>query len=253
MRTTQLYKAVLLAALGLSTVTAAQASGDLLLGFNDAAGPSGAQNDYVIDLGAVSQFTTGTLVNFAIAGSTTFQTAFSADVNYLNNVAAGVVGGATGSLFLTSVGAPYSGLNSASASTSSSLAQSPTVGEYTSATVGGWSYNVATAPSQVSVGGPFNPGSSPSGSVAGTSGSNPMANLSGGVLSINLYEATYTGGFHSTFNNFTQIGTFVINPGQNSGYFQGVDAVPEPSSLALFGGAGVLGLLFRRKLNRKNA
>jgi hypothetical protein len=62
------YKTALLAALGLGSVVTVQASTDLLLGFNDAAGPSSAQNDYVIDLGLNG----ATLVADAIANSGTY-------------------------------------------------------------------------------------------------------------------------------------------------------------------------------------
>jgi hypothetical protein len=88
-----LYKAALLAALGLASVSVAQAQSDMLLGFNDAGPNTGAasyQNDYVIDLGAISQFTVNSTYSGSIAQST-FDGAFSSDANYLNDVAVGVV------------------------------------------------------------------------------------------------------------------------------------------------------------------
>ena len=91
----KLYKAALLAALGLTGATAAQAQvapSDVFLGFNDSAGPSGANNDYVIDLGAGANFTTTASLNLSSDfNASTFSTAFSADASYLNNVAAGAV------------------------------------------------------------------------------------------------------------------------------------------------------------------
>ena len=73
---TKLYKAVLLAALGLGGITAAQAQ-DALLGFNSAPG-TGSGNDYVIDLGSGSQFNNQAILNFSFS-STTFSNAFSSD------------------------------------------------------------------------------------------------------------------------------------------------------------------------------
>ena len=243
---TKLYKAALLAALGLSSVTAAQAgTTDLLLGFNDAAGTG---NDYVIDLGASSLFTTTALLSYGIDTSL-FNTAFSADTSYLNNVAVGAVEGNQSSspstLFMT-------GLTTPAAITQSELvgaaayAGGAAVGEYSSSSLTGWSVNVAPSPTSLLA-------PSAGSSVGSQTGINPLSNLAGGWATINLYENTATTGRGGSVSGWTEVGTFTIDVNASSFYYQGVDAVPEPSTCSLFGGAGLLVLLFRRKLNRKNA
>jgi hypothetical protein len=249
---TKLYKAALLTVLGLSSIATAQAGTDLLLGFNDAAGPSGANNDYVIDLGVTSQFTTTAQLNYSL-NSSLFSNAFSADTSDLNNVAVGVVGGNTPAngtqyLFMSGLSTPQTPsetelLNAAA------YAQGTTVGEYASGASGTWSYQVA--PSPTSLGLPAANGDT----VAAAIGSNPLSNLAGGLANINLYEDTASGPGHgATLSGWTEIGTFAVNASADSVSFTGIDVVPEPSTCSLLGGAGLLVLLFRRKIiNRKNA
>ncbi len=248
------YRLALLAALGLATATGAQAqgSGDLLLGFNDL---NGTQNDYVVNLGSLSQFTTSSYTVLSFSGST-FSTAYSADGNAMNDVAAGAVGGYTGgsngSLFQT---APNGGLPAWNSSmavawlNAASEAQSPVVGEYSSAGPGngnyGWSQMVAASPTVQ--------GSAPGGNVAGNS-ANPLGYLTSGVITEQLYESTDSGvgSRGSTPSAFSDVGTLIINANNDTVTYFGT-AVPEPSVYGLLAGCGLLAVALRRPMTVKKS
>lgn len=246
----KLYKAALLAALGLASVTAAQASTDLLLGFNDAGSTnSAANNDYVVDLGALSQFTTTATIDLSSAfNATTFAAAFGADLggssygNY-NNVAAGAAGGSSGGSVFGTGGA--TGSSSATAfNYQVNAVGGVVIGEYGSASLNSWSSGIAAGPSG------FTPGLF----VAAGGAPNPMFNLSGGTITEILYQSVYSGsGKSATATGFTEVGTLAIDVNTGSVIFTGVAAVPEPSTYALFGGAGLMLLVFRNKFRRIQA
>jgi hypothetical protein len=252
-----LYKAALLAALGLAGVSAAQASTDVLLGFNDAASSS-SKNDYVIDLGSYSSLVSsaesnGGTVNLwtGIIG-TTFNSAyaFSADASALNDVAAGIVQSFTGTY-------PHTLLVSAPTSVLSIFTPS------------GSQFNNAANSAQGVLTGTFASSSDPStwtGAVAasatagGTEVSgddvtdnalvNPMGQLVGGVLDLNLWETTKASTFGSTATDYEEVGSFHIDLNNDMINFT---VVPEPSTYALLGLGGLLVLSLRNRLNRKNA
>ena len=250
---TKLYKAALLAALGLASVTAAQASNNMLLGFSDFAGPSSAQNDYVIDLGAASLFTTSASLNLSsLFNASTFTTAFGTDSGYLHNVAVGVVEGGpaatkvndTRTLFQTASGTPQVIIPS-TLQTAAADAAGVAIGNYVSTTTGGWSLQVA--PSSGNLGGS---------TVASTTGTQPLQNLSSGVIFEDLYEniETKTGNFTYANSGWSKIGTFDINVNTGSVTFDGVaSAVPEPASYGLLAAAGLLIVSLRNKLSRNQA
>jgi opacity protein-like surface antigen len=250
----KLYKAALLAALGLGSITAAQASTDLLLGFNDAAGPTSAQNDYVIDLGLSG----ATLVADAIANngtydlsslfnSSTFTTAFGSDSSALNNVNVGVVGGYSISnpklLYQTvAAGVTPAALSGSELSNGANIAQGITIGEYASTTGAGWTASVAVNATTL------NSQNFPS-TIANATGISPLGNLSSGVLSIELWENQRNG--ISSPAGWVDQGTFNINLNTDTITF--ITPVPEPSTLGLMGGAGLAALPLCRRFTRKNA
>ena len=244
------YKAVLLTALGITAVTAAHAQtsagSDFVLGFNDLAGPSAAQNDYVIDLGPQQNINAGVTWTWSIDPSA-FSTAFGADSRALNNVAVGVVEGSTSTFFQTIVGAIGQQPSVLELVSAANYAQ----GIYTSPTYGAsgttvtsnpnWSYMVSAGPSDLT------------GQIANHTDLQPMANLAGGEVVETLYESAFTGsGRSETASSLTPVGTFDVNANADTITFTGAD-VPEPNSLGLLGGAGLLILAFRNKLSRKQA
>ena len=253
----KLYKAALLAALGLTGVTAAQAQvapSDVFLGFNDSAGPSGANNDYIIDLGAGANFTPTASLDLSSAfNASTFSTAFSADASYLNNVAVGAVQGATGiSVFTTTPTPSTMGTSDFANAVASAQSQGALVvagsghAEYASSGQG-WTYYIAASPS-ASGANPSNP------NFASTAAGNPMQSLTSGVISETLWEATETvNGRSTSVSAFTDVGTLAINVNSGAVTFNGVEAVPEPGTYALFGSAGLMLLVFRNKFRRIQA
>jgi hypothetical protein len=253
-----LYKAALLAALGLAGITTAQASNsDFLLGFNDAAGPTAAQNDYVIDLGsatslynaAASNGGTVNLWNSTIGGL--FTTAFSADGNYDNNVAVGLVEGNTPSsgtqfLYQTINGNPSTPatISGTELLGSAAYAQGVSVGESASGAAGTWSYQVAPSPvSQGLV--------AANGDTVAATTAQPLSYLASGTVTETLYENTLSGsGRSATVGGWTVAGSITVNPDAD---IIDITIVPEPSTYALLALGGLLVLSFRHRINRINA
>jgi hypothetical protein len=127
------------------------------------------------------------------------------------------------------------------------LANSVALGVYSSTSATGWTYNIAQSSSQ--------PGTSSSSSLAGET-ANPMLNLSSGVVTETLWEATIGGsGRNKTASAWEDIGTFTINANTDTVSFTGADvsAVPEPSTYGLLAGAGLLVVALRRNFSVKNA
>ena len=250
----KLYKAALLAALGLTSVTAAQAQSaatDVFIGFNNAGSTnSAANNDYVVDLGAAAQFTTTATLNLSSSfNATTFATAFGADLagssygNY-NNVAVGAVHGATGiSVFTTALSpnTPNGGdfANLIAAAQAGVAGALGTGSQLIASGSGNWGTYISTSPN------------ANAGTFAGLDNANPMQYLSSGTITEILWQSTQTGGGRfPTYSAFTELGTLAIDVNTGSVIFTGVAAVPEPSTYALFGGAGLMLLAFRNKFRR---
>jgi len=234
----KLYKAALLAALGLTSVTAAQASTtDVLLGFSDAAGPSAAQNDYVIDLGAASQFTTSASLNLSSSVNwTTFGTAFSADASALNNVTAAALqstGTDPATVFLSGSVLGTNPSRSVFNGLNNQIQNGLLAFGITPISSGQWS-SVMLANIQ-------------------TYGESPSVQASSGLITETLWESTQTfSGANGTA--WVDVGTFNINLNTDSLSFNGAAVpAPEPSTCALFGGAGIMVLFFRNKFRRIQA
>jgi PKD repeat protein len=217
---------------------------DVLVGFNDAAGPTAANNDYVIDLGMTAPALVtaasnagGTLVLTNAIGNSIYTQAFGGDPNAGNNVAVGVVCGST------APGASYvfqsdilgiNGLPTWRVSNNNAWllaageAQTPELGEY--ASTGpidgnpGWSQIIAISPTLQ--------GTAEGGNFAGNS-TNPVANLVGGNITLPFFESTGTGSRGFTPSAWTQVGTFDINV--NSGnvtFYTGIaSAMPTVTSI----------------------
>ena len=244
------YKAALLAALGVGSLNSAQAQtystySDLVLGFNDAAGVSAHNNDYVIDLGAISSLTSGETWSI---NSSQFTTAFGTDLSLANHIAVGIVGGNTpptgeNDAFTTLKGNPTTIpsktaikiANGAAFSQGILVGVNPSSTPYTS---GGWSGLVSASPVNVGT------GQSVSGNLGQT-----LSYLSSGTVSENLYQYSYNAD-NGTVYTPALVGTFNIDANSDTITFT---AVPEPSTLALAAVAGLMALSFGRKLIRKNS
>jgi hypothetical protein len=250
-----LYKAAMLAALGLAVIPAAKAAnnGDLFLGFNDAAGSLSAQNDYVIDLAPYTEFTTSASLTFSI-NPILFTAAYNTDGNALNEVAVGAVAGgqtATGNYLLQT--GNLSGTPSVTHLIGSSAAAGTVEpGEYPS---GGspsdttWSYEVAVSPTI----------NDQSGTGVASSTANPLSYLTGGNATLNLYSDLTSGsGRSETAGAWSLLGTLTVDAnstgiGADTITFNGVNAVPEPASYCLYGVGGLLMLALRRRSSGKVA
>lgn len=260
----KLYKAALLAALGLGSMTAAQASTDLLLGFNDAAGPSSAQNDYVIDLGldgatlvADANANNGTYDLSSLFDSSTFFSSlstspgpgFGTDPNALNNVCAGVVGGYSISnpklLYQTvAIGVTPAAISGSQLSDAANAAQGVAIGNYASTATEGWTALVSVDATTL------NSQAAPS-TLSAATGISAIGNMNSGVLSVELWENQRDSGF-APADGWVDQGTFNINVNSGTVTFT-VAPVPEPSALGLLGVAGLASLLFCRRFQRHHA
>jgi hypothetical protein len=243
------YKAILLAVLGLGGISAAQAQ-DALLGFNDAGGTA---NDYVTDLGALSQFTTTTTINLSSDFSAaSFTAAFGATPD--SNVAAGFVGSTSGILLESYAGGTPAGALPSGTPTitgynqSSTDASSVLTGVYASSTsavngIDGWSYIISQSTTS---------GGAQGGNALAQNTGNPEGLLSSGAITLAVYEATATTGRHAATTPFTEIGTLAVNTATDSVIYNGV-AVPEPNTYGVLAGAGLLIVSLRNKFSGKNA
>ena len=257
------YKAILAAVLGLTVASVAQAGSetDILLGLTDLAGPSSAQNDYTLDIGAQSGFTTMSIQSGLIA-SGDISTAFGSDANYANDVLGTLIGSQnTGlypeSLYLTTAGtlpatATPTGfgtmtgdIQGVSSSASSSTIQSVSAG---ATSQNGLTFEVAPTAGNNSYSGSY------SASIGQTLGLNPFVQASSGIITEDLYlEQETKSGLTKTVGDFSELGVVTINLNNDTWSYSGVDAVPEPTTYSLIAGAGFLLVGLRRQFAKKNA
>lgn len=238
------YKALLLAVLGLSAVSAAQAQ-DMLLGFTDTSANASAHNDYVLDIGAYTSFTTTATLGGSINGSTIASAYGNVDANYLNDVSVGAVTGNNAPKFVYQTVGFVSPLTAAEIGSAGALVSAVAVGEYASSSTTGWSANVETDPSNVGANNGI------SGSISGDTGL-LMDYLNNGVISETVVSGTVSG--IRTVNEST-LGTLTVNLNNDTWSFNGVNAtsVPEPATYGLLAGAGLLVTGLRRQFVKKNA
>jgi len=243
------YKAILLAALGLSAVSAAQAQ-EMYLGLTDTSSSASAHNDYVLDLGAASLFTSSATLNGTLNPSTISSAYSSVDANFLNDVAVGAAAGQTSptKYFDMTVGF-VSGLTASQFSSGIGNAVTDLsgvqFGSYASSSTTGWSYNVAQDPNNI--------GANSSSSVSGNLGNN-MEFLSSGVVTETLYSAVVGGTVRSPVITESTLGTLTVDLNSDTWSFNGsAVSVPEPTTYGLLAGAGLLVVGLRRQFTRKAA
>jgi len=246
----------LLVALGLASMPAAQASSDFLLGFNDAAGPTAAQNDFVIDLGSVgyiynlAEANGGSINLWTSSIGTLFANAFSADTSYDNNVAVGLVEGNTPSsgtqlLQQTINGNPSTPLAISGTELlgSAAYAQGVSIGESASGAVGTWSYQVAPSPISLGL-------IAANGDTVAATTEQPLSYLSSGTVTETIYANTLSGsGRNASVGGWTEAGTLTVNPDAST---IEITVTPEPSTYGLLALGGLLVLSFRHRFTRIN-
>lgn len=226
-----LYKAALLVALGLASVTAAQAvtyNGDLLIGLTTQSG-----DDLVYDIGAESSLANGETWNLTTALS-------AAGINTSSSgLLWGVVGskGTSGPEWLTDVVTP-AGINHGQATAINSSVGALVVNDFS--TVGEGNY--ATPANTVSYS--WNEETAQGASGAGSAYSSEYTDPNlGGEGSIAFYSSTTAG-------VVTDLGSFSLSGDELT---FNVTAVPEPATYGIIGGIGVLLLGLRRQLIGKLA
>jgi hypothetical protein len=262
------YKVALLAALGLASVSVAQAQftiNDLYLGFTQ----SSASSDLIIDLGQAGNLIGGTSqINLSadLGGLTAFNSTFnpSSTPGFVGSgVTMGILGanntagsdGVFTSENRTATGNPISQFGSVNISSKShsqsSMANSAAVvngimsAEIPSLPTAG---NLVTDPDKtmsVALG-------SGTTSFYVKSGVTPTGVIGGsGVIEEDLWSASQAAG---SAGAYTYDGVFTFNYGNDSLTFDpATESVPEPSTLGLLAGGGLLLVLMRGKLIRKQA
>ena len=215
-----LYKAGLLAALGLIGASNAQAQNDLIVGFT-----TGSGNDFIYDLGSVSSLTpqswdlstylTGALGTSAVQWGVIGDTANKAY-------------GTFGSKPTTLSDADYNNIDTAIATieANNGLGSAGSHNLVGATTTYGWYNETLNVGVNTDTSAYVN-------SIPGAQNPNVT-----GYTSVYLWQ-------QPQFATATQLGQFSLSSGSVLTY-----SVPEPTSCALFGGAGMLVLAFRNKFRR---
>lgn len=247
------YKALLLAALGLSAATAAQAQGlpstsSVLLGFTDTATTATAQNDYVLSIGTADQFNTTANLSGSLSSSSLSAGFGSVDTGYLNDVNVGLYSGAnSGTVFGLGSVTTFAGVNVAGIKGAGSLVPTVDLGEYSAAQDSStWTTVVEKDPATGA-------GTSLTGSIAEDAG-NIMGTVNNGTVSLAVYQDVVSGTTRSPIYTVTEEGTLTVDLNSDTWSFQGANvAVPEPTTYGLLAGAGLLVVSLRRQFVKKNA
>jgi len=244
--------AAVAAVIGLASQGAyAQSAGDLLLGINN--NDSGGTADLVVDLGTFANLNAHQNTAFSLGVN---NTTLASDLGGTGGPASynvGIVGAksvptGTSSLFV-SVKDNGTGTASAQGSTTPpSLSQAnygSALGNVFPAVVTGnnttFTVNIAKDPTTVGTG---------DSSFSANTGINPLANVGGNSVVLDLYREQSAG----TPGSWSYLGDILVNFSTDTYTFDPVAApVPEPATYGVIAGAGLLMLALRRQFVRKNA
>lgn len=252
-----LYKAALLAALGITAVSAqAQiANNDLVLGFTSQA--AGVTSDYVLDLGQIP-----TTANTQLSGISlsTFNSVFGSALSG-GQVNVGIVGGTDSGTFdaITSTldngsgtatvagsNAPKTATGKSQLSGAADSADGLALGVVSQGDLSSFSQNIAINPTTAGAA---------ANSFAGYLGSNPLSTISSGeTITLDLWKSTQSGKSGATAWVYEGDVALDLTGSTLSAVFDPtVVSVPEPTTYGLLAGAGLLVVALRRNINPKNA
>lgn len=270
-----LYKAALVAALGVAGATAAQATspnnGDLVIGFTSTS--STVTEDYFVDLGPYSSLTVNDNLSADLSLST-LQSVFGSALTS-GNVDVGVIGADTVNNLEWDSSLRNSGpFTPPYTSANSTKPASPTSGQFslagsdflgldvasgpqgeTKTDTTSWSYIISQGPgAKGTAAGEGSEGvNSWGGQMTSPSGAVASDGKGGYDINLDLYGDNNNSG--TTGRAFTYDGYFNldINGSSLSFTYDPTAAVPEPATYGLFAGAGLLLVALRRQFIAKNA
>lgn len=228
---------------------------DLVLGFTSQAG--GVTQDMVLDLGPIPSVTFPT--TYQLDGTTADLTAFTTIFGSAlasGQVNVGIIGGLGGGvkdvILSTLSGSKPTGPNPTKGNIANAAGDALSLSAYSVGSAAGeaasglssWNSTIAVNPTTV--------GSAGAGTTYAEYVNNPMYTINGTTKSIvlDLYKDAGTGVTGTGTTGWTYAGNVTIDLSGSS--LSAIYSAPEPSSVALFGGAGVLALAFRRQFSRKN-
>ncbi len=237
---TKLYKAALLATLGLASVSAAHASlvsNDLYLGLVDTSSTS----DYVINLGLATSLPLNSTSVVDLSGdlsASTFNSVFTS-----GTVEMGVVGGHS------TIGS-YQMYYTGTAPNPQSITAGTISSSWTAINSQAWpSSSDKSFTSTVSL------STAVPGSFSSQFGVSPIVAASSGVITENLYLATPSSDAYLGYFTLNESGihSSSVDAGTLTFTSANVTAVPEPATYGLLAGAGLLVVSLRNQLRRKQA
>jgi hypothetical protein len=236
---------------------------DLVLGFTSQA--SGVTQDMVLDLGPIPSVTFPT--TYQLDGTTADLSAFTSVFGSAlasGQVNVGIIGGLGGGVkdvILSTLdggngnATKPTGPNPSKGNIANAAGDVLSLNAYSAGSAAGenttgagsstsWFASIAENPTTV--------GSSGSGTTYAEYVNNPMYTINGSTKSItlDLYKDSGTATSGSATTGWTYAGNVTIDLSGSS--LSAIYSAPEPSSVALFGGAGLLALAFRRQIIRKN-